>query len=401
MDWWLTVAGALAVAVVLASAALRHLPATGAALALVVGVIAGPEVTGVLSVPSAMPAVRTVTELLLAVSLMAVALRFPLRELRPVLGPVSVLVTIGMLGMAATGAVLVHVITGAGCVTALLLGAVLAPTDPVLAASVVTGGPAERVLPRSLRQTLSLESGANDGLAWPLVVVAVAGAMGSSRWSAALEAVVGIAVAVAAGAAIGATAGWALRRLEERREVEGPAYFVATLALAGFTLGSVNLLHGDGVLGVLVAGLAFNAEVGEGLFTGERDVDEGVNRVLVVPVFLLLGAVLPWDAWASAPGTTLGLVVAVLLLRRLPTLVVLGPVAGLARRDRVFLGWFGPVGVAALFYATWAVEEGVAEATVWPATAAVVAASTIVHGVTAAPGRALYGRTSQRTPGSC
>ncbi len=125
--------------------------------------------------------------MLLAVSLMGVGLRYPARRLRGVLAPTAVLVTAGMFGMAALSAGLVWLLLGVPVALAVLIGACITPTDPVLASSVVTGKPAEEHLPVRTRQILSEESGTNDGLALPLVLVGVALVMKESVDHAALE----------------------------------------------------------------------------------------------------------------------------------------------------------------------------------------------------------------------
>ena len=91
------------------------------------------------------------------------------------------------------------------------------------------------------------------------------------------------------------------------------------------------------------------------------------------------------------------LVVAVLLLRRLPAVLVLRPLLGSLRgktRDVLFLGWFGPVGAAALYYAAFSLRETGIEAA-WTVGSLVICASLLVHGVSATPLTKLYGRLSQ------
>jgi NhaP-type Na+/H+ or K+/H+ antiporter len=87
----------------------------------------------------------------------------------------------------------------------------------------------------------------------------------------------------------------------------------------------------------------------------------------------------------------------VLLLRRLPVVIVLKRALGLGWAGTVLYGWLGPMGAAALYFATLAHEEHAAGDVVWPAVAFVVASSTIVHGITATPLRRLYSNIAQRT----
>ena len=103
---------------------------------------------------------------------------------------------------------------------------------------------------------------------------------------------------------------------------------------------------------------------------------------------------LPWEGWLGLGWRGLLLVVAVLLLRRLPTVLALRPLLGPLRRqtkDVLFLGWFGPIGAAALYYAAFSLREtGIKEA--WVIGSLVICASVLVHGVTATPLTKLYGR---------
>lgn len=300
LDPWLAICGLLGLGAMLGSVAVRHLPLTGPLVALVAGAALGPDALGLLGVEHELALLHGASEVLLAISLVAVALRYPAAQVRSVAAPSALLATLGMVGTAAMGALISWWILDLPADHALLLGAVLAPTDPVLSSSVITGRPAEETLPSRLRRTLSTESGANDGLGWPMVLVGIALVLGHPAGATAMEVVLGVVGAVVGGAALGWVAGWAVGRLDRHRDLEPSALFVATLALAVAVLGLVNLAGGDGVLAVFAAGLAYNAAAGESTVAEERKVEEGVNRLLVLPLFVLVGAVLPWHLWADA-----------------------------------------------------------------------------------------------------
>jgi NhaP-type Na+/H+ or K+/H+ antiporter len=123
---------------------------------------------------------------------------------------------------------------------------------------------------------------------------------------------------------------------------------------------------------------------------------EVVKRFFDLPVFVLLGMALPWQQWFSLGWSGLLLVAALLLLRRLPIVLLLYRAVGeLPRlRDALFTGWFGPIGVAALFYATLAVHETAADI-VWVVGSLVICSSLVVHGLSATPLTLLYGRVAQ------
>lgn len=90
-------------------------------------------------------------------------------------------------------------------------------------------------------------------------------------------------------------------------------------------------------------------------------------------------------------------VIVLLAVRRLPVVLALRRWTGFSRRDSAFLGWFGPVGVASVFYLAMSRSEGVDDPVLWAAGTLAVTISTVVYGMTAAPGRVLYKRRAERT----
>ncbi|MFV0131937.1 cation:proton antiporter [Streptomyces sp. HMX87] len=400
VDTLLTVAGALALVVAALSALIQRLPLSGPLLALLTGIVFGPAVLGVIDLPTVVEGhkeLHEVSRILLAVSVMAVALRYPMNAVRSRIRPVAVLLGVAMLGMLVLTTAVSAGALGIGFGAAALLGAALTPTDPVLASSVITGDPAEKGIAARTRQLLSLESGANDGLGLPLVLAAVAVAGTLTGTEALLESLWQVLGAVAFGAAAGWLGGKALRDAEERRTIESGPLFIYTLLLALFVLGASGLLRLDGILAVFVCGLAFNATSSVSERATENKIDEAVNRLMVLPLFTVLGAMIPWREWGELGWwRALLLVLGVLLLRRLPVLLALKRPLALTWRDAVFLGWFGPIGVSALFYLTMEAHRLGADPVVLAAGTLVVAASTVVHGITTSPGLALYRKAADR-----
>ncbi len=390
--------GSLAVVLAALSSRVRDLPLSEPLLALLLGVLVGPRLLGLIDVPQDQRSVLLleVARVLLAVSLMGVGLRYPTRRLRGVLTPTAVLVTVGMVSMAVLSAGLVWLLLGVPFALAALIGACITPTDPVLASSVVTGKPAEEHLPGRTRQILSEESGTNDGLALPLVLLAVALVIGESLGHAALDGAYQVAVGVVIGLVVGLFAGRAVSYALRHSDVDQGSSLVFTLVLAVAVLGLARVANADGVLSVFVASLAYNYSVADDEVGPQNTIDEGVNRYLVLPLFLLLGIELPWAQWRDLGWAAVLLPVAVLLVRRPPVLLVLARPLGFRLRDAVFLGWFGPVGVSALFYLAFSEDEGVTDPRLWTVGSLVVAASTLAHGVSAAPGRHAYRRAAER-----
>lgn len=395
LDVLLAVVGLLAVVVATMSAKMRSLPLSEPLLGLVAGVLLGPQCIGVLSISTLVveqSVLHEMSRILLAISVMAVALRYPFNDIRRHGTALAILLLLVLPVMAVVSAGLGWAILGMPLAAAALFGAAISPTDPVLASSVVTGKAAEKTLPARDRQLLSLESGSNDGLALPLVLIAIAVAGPLTAGAAIAESLWQVVGSVLLGAGIGWLGGKALRLgARHGATASAPALFF-TVVLALGILGAAGVLKVDGVLAVFIGGLAFNV-VGTGSErTSEVSIDEAVNRFAVLPLFVLFGAALPWQHWRDLGWQGVVLVVAVLVLRRIPVVALMKRPLRLRTPDALYLGWFGPVGVSALFYLTMEAERLGADAEVLAAGSLVLAASTIAFGVTGVFGRKLYHR---------
>ncbi|MFV9634319.1 cation:proton antiporter [Mycobacterium neumannii] len=400
-DLLLTTVGILGVIVAALSAKMRRLPVSEPLLGLAAGALIGSQLVDVFHMApltAEHSLLHEVSRVLLAVSVMAVALRYPFADVRRCWRPVTVLVLVAMPVMAVVTAALGWLFLSIPVATAALLGAAVCPTDPVLASSVVTGEDAERDIPARNRQLLSLESGANDGLALPLVLAAIALAGGMGAGAAVLESLWQVLGGVVIGAALGWAGGKALKLGDEHGATDpAPALFF-TVVLALGILGVGGILQTDGILAVFVGGLVFNA-VGTGRErAAEVSIDEAVNRFAVLPLFVLVGATLPWRSWLDLGWRAVALALAVLLLRRIPILLVLGRPLRLKIRDSLYLGWFGPVGVSALFYLTLEADRMGVEETVLSAGSLVLVVSTVAFGLSGAGGRKLYAGSAESSP---
>ncbi|PYF98269.1 sodium/proton antiporter, CPA1 family [Georgenia satyanarayanai] len=392
--------GTLAVVLALASRKMRDLPVSEPLLALVLGAVLGPVALGLISVPDDVRdlALLEGSRLVVALSVMAAALRFPASRLGSVARAVAVLLLVVMpVSAALSGAA--ALLLGFPLALAALVGACLAPTDPVLAGSIVSGEPAERTLPGRLRHMLSAESGLNDGLALPLVALAIAvvvpgGTLGEHVGRVAYE----VLVAVVIGGVLGALGGWATRFATRHRDLEPAPDLVLTMLLAVAALGVARTAHTDGILAVFIAGTVYNLLVTGDEREPQEDTDEAVNRYLSLPVFFLLGLVLPWEDWGRLGPAAVLFVVAVLVVRRLPAVVALARPLGLDLRQAAFLGWFGPMGASSIFYVAHSIDKGVTDPRFFAAATLMIVASVVVFGVTSSPGRKLYGRSAAPEP---
>ncbi len=367
-------------------------------LALLLGVLVGPEVLGWFDLaaygeePKILEVVARYT---LALALVVVGL-----ELRDYLAEhwrsLVVLVAGGTALMWGASSLIVRLILGLEPLEAILIGAVLAPIDPILTATVVTGPLARETLPDRLRHLLSAESAARHGLGL-LVVLLPAFLLtkpDAEAWNDWLvhallwKGLVAVVVGALVGSVVGRVQAWSAGRGFAEAET-GPlvALFLALSLAVGFV---VERMGSDGVLAVLAAGIAFawtrTGEAKAALERQERLYEHLLKLVLQVPVFFLLGAALPWAEWEALGWRAPALVVAVLLLRRIPAVLLLKPLVGDLRTgaETLFVGWFGPMGIGALFFAAVAHEE-TENPEVWPVVTLLIAASVVAHDLTATP----------------
>lgn len=346
---------------------------------------------------SAASLLREAARITLAVAVTGAAMRLPAGWFRTLGRGLLVALLPGMMLMWIVGSAVAWWALGLPLLPALLVGAAIAPTDPVLSQPILSGGLAERAVPAPLRDGLTAESGANDGLALPLVLLPVMLMDEPSRspWQGWLVDAwlweVGAAVVV--GFACGWVACRCLRWARQQPYVAQPSLLTVTIALGVASLAAVELIGADGVLAAFVAGAALNeGHRHDAVEQHHERFSEALARFFDLPVMVLFGAVLPWAAWSHLGLGGVAFALGVLILRRLPAWLLLHRTMPWTRRWRhaLFAGWFGPVGAAALFYAMLAQDRtGIAE--VWPAVSLAVAASVLAHGISATPLTWMFG----------
>lgn len=377
----------------------NNLPVSVPLLSMLLGILLGP--TGVNFLDSSKWVAReTILEeasrLTLAIGLMGVALRLPPRYFIEHRRTQFILIGVVMPVMWLIGSLLTALLLGIPAILAFLVGAVVTPTDPIVASSIVTSESAKEKIPERVRNALSGESGLNDGLAYlfvllPVLLLTKAPDVALKEWilTTLLHEVCG---AVILGLALGYGSGRLLRWAERREFIEPLSFLGHTVALALLTLGAAKLVGTDGVLAVFIAGIAFDNAVGGKERAEEENMQEMVNQFFSVPIFALFGLMLPVEEWLHLGWHGVVLAVAVLLLRRLPAVLLLRPLMKQMPqlRDGMFVGWFGPVGVSAMLYAMLAVRH-TGDEMVWGVASLIICLSIFVHGITATPMTAWYG----------
>jgi NhaP-type Na+/H+ or K+/H+ antiporter len=332
--------------------------------------------------------VKGLAEVTLVLVLFSDASGVGLRDLRAEMGLCLRLLGIGLPLTIGLGTLLaLALFNGMSIWLALLVGAALAPTDAALGAGVMVN-PA---VPARIRRLVNVESGLNDGIATPLVLVALAGA-GHVAGIGPGEAVAELALGVLIGAAVGGAGGFLVTAARRRGWVEGGFAGSAILALAVCAYACALALHGNGFIAAFAGGLAFGAIGGRGAERLMPFVEE-TGALVSLLVWLAFGAVAVVPAFESL--TWQNVVYAVLsltVIRMAPVAVALAG-ARLGRAAVVFVGWFGPRGLASVVFALLALEElgqtaaGHAVAVI----ALTVLLSVVAHGATAEPLARRYG----------
>ena len=342
--------------------------------------------------------VKALAEITLVLVLFSDASRVGLRDLRADSGLCVRLLGIGLPLTIGLGTLLaLGLFDGMGIWLALLVGAALAPTDAALGAGVMVN-PA---VPVRIRRLLNVESGLNDGIATPVVLVAIAGAA-TAEHAASIgpgEAVAELALGVLVGAVVGSAGGFVVNAARRRGWAEGGFAGSAVLALAICAYACALALHGNGFIAAFVGGLAYRLGGGQ---RGERLVPyvEETGALVSLLVWLAFGAIAVVPAFEGLTWqTVLYAGLSLTVIRMAPVaLSLIG--AGLGRPAVAFVGWFGPRGLASVVFALLALEDigKVADAAV-SVIAFTVLLSVVAHGLTADPLARRYGPGLASTAG--
>lgn len=402
MQTWFLLIGGLLVGMAFSSRLVQRLPLSPAMLYLLAGFLIGPGGAGLLTVDIVGDSniITLAAEIAVLVTLFAVGLR--LQTAWPAWRIPMRLATLGMLITIAVTALAAIVLLGLPLPWALLLAAILAPTDPVLASDVQIQESGQR---DAVRFSLTAEGGINDGAAFPAVLLAL-GLIGThplgafwARWWA-----IDVVWAIAGGLAIGWGCGRVVAALLRRMRASGkPLEYEEFLVLGviALTYGLALLLRTYGFLAVFAAGLAL-AHATKGI----RDVPAKPSPAPQVPV-ALSERLLAW----SAQGERLIEVVLVILIGALAgtvswtwqlavfalaLMLIARPLAVFATirgsemppAQRRLIAWFGIRGIGSLYYLSFAIDHGVRspfESMVANATLAAIVVSIVAHGVSATP----------------
>lgn len=385
----------LGVAVVLFAAIARRIdstPLSGPMIFTVAGVLLGGSGLGWLDMPLSSSAIKTLVEVTLAIVLFSDASRIDLANLRNHWTLPGRLLTIGLPLCIALGTLAaLGVLAGIPWEGALLIGIMLAPTDAALGQAVVT----DPVVPVYVRQGLNVESGLNDGMAFPLfeiaITVAVVGIQGVDASHAVTTLVREISLGALVGGAVGAGGGWLLSRARLGGWTGPHWQGIATVGLTAASYGLALGLGGNGFIAAFATGLAYRPSVAP---ADSDDVAGDIAELLTMVAFLVFGALVLGPELAEFDWRMVAYAVLSLTVVRMAG-VALALVDSHSRLPTVaFIGWFGPRGVASVLY-SFLLLESVDELAVYQPVVRVVtltvAISVVLHGLTAAPLASRYG----------
>lgn len=394
VELWFAILAFVLTGAALASGVIDRIPLSLPIIFLVLGLVLGPGALGVARLTPQNPILVAVATVNLALVLFLDATRFDLDELRrewrvPLrdLGPGTLLTIAGVAGAAA-------LVLHTTALQSVLLGAILASTDPIVLRDITRD---ERV-PRPIRRTLTIEAGTNDIIVLPIVLIAIqlslASSGGFTYWLGFLARL--LVLSPLAGLAVGGAGAWIMGKADARYSIrkEYQALYGIGLVLAAYA--TAQALGGDGFLAAFFAGLAV-AIFDVTLCDCFLEYGEVTAEMAMLLAFILFGIVLePLFGTISFGLALVFALIAIVVARPLALSVALLP-AKISPVARVFIAWFGPRGLSALLLALLVVEAHAPRANyVLAITGVVVLVSVLAHGMTATPASRWYGQRIAR-----
>jgi NhaP-type Na+/H+ or K+/H+ antiporter len=377
----------------LVSRRLRSLDVTAPMVFILAGVIIGSFAVPFINEGINNELLLLIGELALVLVLFTDASRINVTALRKNAALPARLLIIGLPLTIAAGAIIAALLfTNLTILEAAIVGTVLAPTDAGLGQAIVTS---ERV-PLRIRQALNVESGLNDGGSVPfltvfLALLAIEGGVAAPKfWTVAAQQ---IGLGVITGVAVGFVGGWLINRATQRAWVTRTFKRLGFMALAILAWALAGPIGGNGFIAAFVGGLVTGAVV-KTVEEPVTDFSEAEGELLLLIVFFLVGVItVPLLDTVNVP-IVLYAILSLTVIRMLPVaLSLIG--TKLQRSSVLFLGWFGPRGLASIVLVLVALEEpalGAVRSEIAAIVLGTVILSVFAHGITADPGARLYAR---------
>jgi len=375
---------------------------TGPMLFAAFGFAVGPDGAGLVPLRVSHEGLHLLAEITLILVLFSDAANLDLRQLRRDHNLPVRMLTIGLpLSIMLGAALALGLLAGFSIWEALLLAAILAPTDAALGQAVITNP----VVPVRIRQTLNVESGLNDGIAFPFVLVfATVATMADagqqvSDWI--LFAIKQMGLGPLAGIAVGFVGAKLVAFCHRADWMSETAEGIVALALAFAAYQAAELIGGNGFISAFAAGLSFGNTLGRHCkFLFEFADAEGL--LLILLTFMAFGsAMIPMALPDFNLVYLLYAVLTLTVIRMLPVSVALLG-TGVSPVTSAFLGWFGPRGLASVLYVLVVLEgaEMPHKHEIFVICTLTIMLSILLHGFTAVPAARWYGRQS-KAMGEC
>jgi NhaP-type Na+/H+ or K+/H+ antiporter len=365
----------------------------GALVYVLAGFVFSTHVLGWVNIEIGGEALKTLAELTLALVLFTDSANTNLVTLRRVEKIPIRLLLIGLPLTIALGMGLGALIFPAlGFFEVALLATILAPTDAALGKAVVTNPS----VPDSVRESLNVESGLNDGICVPVLLFFLALAVGDAESGRAAELMAELtAQAIGIGVLVGILGGYfgsgMVRYCSAQRWVEGPWLQIPVIALALLCFATAQEFEGSGFIACFVAGLIFG-----GFETDHKesflDAAEGIGNSMALITWFVFGVAALGLTWQHLDWRIL--LYALLSLTVVRILPVFISVIGMKLRwdTRLFLGWFGPRGLASIVFVVLVQDKELSGAEILlPTVGTTILLSVLLHGLTANPLSRKYG----------
>lgn len=363
----------LLVAVLLSSLADRTILST-AALFLIGGFVLGEGVLNVIPLKPEDAIVAVLAELALFAVLFSDGMRVGWKDLTAAWKLPGRALSVGLPLTLLITAALCHYVCGLSWTVSLLIGAILAPTDPVFAAALV----GNKKVPARLRSLLNVESGVNDGLALPVVLILLTFVDGS-------QADYGfIAKELILGIVIGIVVPFLAIKLEQTKAFNASTHYepLNAVAIGLVVLALSKALHGNLFLAAFAAGVTV-ATMGQKQRETFEEFGELAAELLKLAALLVFGTLITPKLLGSVPATYWIFAILALFVARPAALAVAFIRSGLSKREQVAAAWFGPKGFASVVYGLLVLKEGLPESeTVFIITAITVVLSILLHSST-------------------
>ncbi len=370
---------------------------TGPMLFMVFGLIAGPQILDLVSLDLDSGFVQLLLEGTLVIVLFSDAAVIDLAAVRREAFLPGRLLGLGLPLTILTGVLFALVFFDQlGFWEAAIIAIILAPTDAALGQAIVTN----RSVPAMVRQGLSVESGLNDGIAVPFLTIALAGAANEMKSAGGIATVfiTEIGWAIIVGVLVGWLGSAAIRFAGNRGWMTRDWRLIAAPVLALVAFALADPIGGSGFIAAFVGGITFGSLI-RATYPDSCDFSEGLSHLLTMVAFFVFGALILGPSLPSITWSMLAFgLVSLTFVRMVPVALSLVG-TGLRGRTVLYVGWFGPRGLASLVFAgTVVLESDPDDAPIILAVvSATVALSVVAHGVSAVPWSRAYGGWYQRT----